>query len=298
MRESLEKLLSSAIVFEYDLPHGSTPKVTVSNAKDDCYRNATNSDDIKELIYNGLIDYGIEESGIDLSRLPQLHKLVLQSKIRYEKNDTLDNKIKYGFFGEVLLHLIIGYFYKTSTLVSRGYFYNPLERSETKGYDTFQIRNDSKGNPELWFAEVKFYGEYKQALTKIFDNVDKALSDDYLSSHFRAFVNFYDKMLPGSKATQIVDAFINDPDVNIMQQIQQNQMTLVYPALLICDDKNLAYDDIIKEIVDYINKKYTYINVGNLTIPYRFFFAILPVKDSKTIKTDVIQWISLNHPLI
>ena len=48
----------------------------------------------------------------------------------------------------------------------------------------------------------------------------------------------------------------------------------------------LFRDDIIKEIVEYINKKYTRVNAGNLTIPYRFFFAILPVKDSKTIKTD------------
>lgn len=298
MRENLERLLSSAIVFEYDLPHGGTPKVTVSNANDDCFRSITTADDIKELIYNGLIDYGIEDSGIDVSKLTQLHKLVLRSKIRYEENATLDTKIKYGFFGEVLLHLIISYFYKTSILVSRGYFYNPLERSETKGYDTFQIRNDSAGKPELWFAEVKFYGDYKQALTKIFDNVEKALSDAYLTSHFRAFVNFHDKMLPDSKATQIVEAFINDPDVNIMQLIQENQMTLVYPALLICDDKKLAYDDIIKEIVGYINDRYKTIDTSKLTIPYRFFFSFLPVENSKNIKTDVIQWISSNHPLI
>lgn len=297
MRTSLEHLISSAIVFEYNLPHGGIPKVTVSNTPDDCFRNQTSSDDIKELIYNGLIDYGIEEGRIDISRLSQLHKLVLKSKIRYDENATLDTKIKYGFFGEVLLHLIISHFYKTSTLVSRGYFYNPLERSETKGYDTFQIRNDSEGNPELWFAEVKFYGDYKQALSKIFQNVDKALSDDYLVLHFRAFVNFYDKMLPTSKATQIVEILMDNPDVNIIQLVQENNMTLVYPALLICDDKSLAYDDIIKEIVDFINQKYKTIN-PNLTIPYRFFFAILPVRNSKDIKTDVIQWISTGHPLI
>ncbi len=297
MRQSLEQLLSSAIILEYSLPHVTTPKVTVSNCSDDCFRNQTNSDDIKELIYNGLIDYGLEESKIDVSKLSQLHKLVLETKVRFNPNASFKAKIKYGFFGEVLLHLMVNHFYNASTLVSRGFFYSPLEKSETKGYDTFQIREDVNGNEELWFGEVKFYGSYKVALKKIFDNVNKALSDAYLQSHFKAFVNFYDKMNASSKATHIVETFINNPSVNIIQLIQQNQMTLVYPALLICDDMNKPYDDFIKELVDYINTNYNIIN-PNLTIPYKFFFVMLPVHDSKNIKTDVIQWISSNHPII
>lgn len=297
MRDTLQKLISKAIVLEYRLPHGTIPKVIVSTVADDCFRNQTNSDDIKELIYNGLIDYGIDEENIDMSRLSLLHKLVLKTKLKYNENATLDAKIKYGFFGEVMLYLMLKHFYKASTLVSRGYFYNPLENSETKGYDTFQIREDGEGNTELWFGEVKFYGNYTQALEKIFANVSKALSDDYLTSHFKAFVNFFDKMLPTSKATRIVEEFINNPDVDLMKLIHENNMTLVYPALLICDDKNKAYDDIVKEIVDYINTKHTTVN-PTLTIPYKVFFIILPVNDSKDIKTDVIQWIGSNHPLI
>ena len=297
MRQSLEQLISNAIVFEYNLPHGTTPKVTVSNCPDDCYRNQTNSNDIKELIYNGLIDYGLEESQIDITRLSQQHKLVLEAKVRFDPNATFDTKIKYGFFGEVLLYLIINHFYRASTLISRGFFYSPLEKSETKGYDTFQIREDVNGNEELWFGEVKFYGNYTQALAKIFKGINKALSDAYLKSHFKAFVNFFDKMNASSKATKIVETFINDPSVDIIQLIKQYQMTLVYPALLICDDKNKPYDDLIKEIVDYINTHHNTYN-ANLSIPYKLFFVILPVNDSKNIKTDVIQWISTNHPII
>ena len=43
MRDSLKQLISSAIVFEYSLPHGLTPKVTVANVPDHCYRNQTSS---------------------------------------------------------------------------------------------------------------------------------------------------------------------------------------------------------------------------------------------------------------
>ena len=298
MRDSLEKLISSAIVFEYSLPHGAIPKVTVANVPDHCYRNQTSSDDIKELIYNGLIDYGIEVSRIDISRLQPLHKLVLTTKLRYDENATLDSKIKYGFYGEVLLYLLIQYFYGASTLISRGYFYNPLERSETKGYDTYQIRYKEKDfDIELWFGEVKFYGNYSEAVKKIFKNIDKALSDDYLSLNFKAFVNHVEKFDPNSIPGQIVQQIIDNPDVVISDLIRQNNMTLMYPALLICDDKDMPYDDIIKEIVDHINEKYTVIH-PTLSIPYQFFFVILPVHDSMAIKTDVIKWISSNHPLI
>ena len=140
MRTSLKQLLSSAIALEYRLPHGATNKVVVSTELDDCLRNKTTSDDMKKIIYNGLIDYGIEEENIDISRLSKLHKLVLKTKIKYDPNDTHAAKIKYGFFGEVMLYLILNHFYNASTLISRGYFFNPLERSETKGYDTYQIR--------------------------------------------------------------------------------------------------------------------------------------------------------------
>ncbi len=53
-------------------------------------------------------------------------------------------------------------FYGTDILVSRGYFYNPLEKSETKGYDSyhmFQNENDL----ELWFGEAKFHESYRTA---------------------------------------------------------------------------------------------------------------------------------------
>lgn len=297
MRTSLKQLLSSAIALEYRLPNGTINKVVVSTEPDDCLRNQTTSDDMKEIIYNGLIDYGIEEENIDISRLSKLHKLVLKTKIKYDPNDTFAAKIKYGFFGEVMLYLILNHFYNASTLISRGYFFNPLERSETKGYDTYQIREDADGNVELWFGEVKFYEKYTQALSLIFKNITKALSDDYLCLNFKAFVNHIDKMQHSSRATRIVETIMDDPDVNVMQLIQQENMTLVYPALLICDDKNKPYDDIVKEIVDYINKKFKSITT-TLCINYKFFFIILPVHDSKNIKSDIIQWIGSNHPLI
>ena len=44
----------------------------------------------------------------------------------------------------------------------------------------------------MLFGEAKFYlSGYKQSLKSIFDNIDKALSDDYLNKNFIAFDNHY-----------------------------------------------------------------------------------------------------------
>ena len=54
--------------------------------------------------------------------------------------DTSDeNKIKYGFYGEVVLDLILQHLFSSNVLLAKGYFYNPLENSETKGYDSYQF---------------------------------------------------------------------------------------------------------------------------------------------------------------
>ena len=80
-------------------------------------------------------------------------------------------------------------------------------------------------------------------------------------------------------------------------EAQKHRLHLVYPMLIIFDDKAQTYDDLIQKVVTHINTKYGAIN-PTLTIPHTLFFIFLPVDDSRTIKSQVIQWISLQQPLM
>ena len=53
-----------------------------------------------------------------------------------DEDDSDATKLKYGFFGEVILHSILKVFFGTQTFISKGYFYNPLENSESKDYSS------------------------------------------------------------------------------------------------------------------------------------------------------------------
>lgn len=109
-----------------------------------------------------------------------MHSAVLFNKIKYIK-DEIDNdaNTKAGFFGEVLLCTILKALYGKDSFISRGRFFDPLENFETKGYDSYHIFNNS-GQIELWFGEVKFHESHNSAIISVMENIDKALSTDYL----------------------------------------------------------------------------------------------------------------------
>lgn len=48
-------------------------------------------------------------------------------------------------------------------------FYNPLESSETKGFDTYQMLLKSDGSIELWFGEVKFHKSFRTGVNQILE---------------------------------------------------------------------------------------------------------------------------------
>lgn len=68
-------------------------------------------------------------------------------------------------------------------VISRGYFYNPLESAETKGYDSYHLI-EQNGVSELWFGEVKFRNTHSSGVNSALDSIEKAISDEYLSSNF------------------------------------------------------------------------------------------------------------------
>lgn len=301
MRKSLKSLMQSTIVMQYKLPvdvNGThIPRAHISTQNDDCFKQIGTNSDIAQLIYNGIVEYAYNDNEIDLTHLDNLQIRALLSKLKYNPTAPLPNQLACGFQGEVLLHLILQHYYHADKAIARGYMFSALENAETKGYDSY-LMYENASTIFMLFGEAKFYiSGYKESLKKIFDNIDSALSDDYLNRNFIAMDNQYEHLAIGSRIPAIIDAWRDNPLINMAIEARKYNMHLIYPMLIIFDNKANSYEELILEVVTYIKNKYRTIN-PTLTIPNTIFFIFLPVNNSRDIKTQVLQWINQKQPLM
>ena len=241
MRQSIENLLQNAIVFQYQLPNQPNgmqiPKTIITTSNDNCFRVAGSNIDIANIIYNGIVEYSYNDNEVDPLKLNQLQLQALMSKLKYNPNAQQRNKLAYGFHGEVMLHLLLEHFFNGTKAIARGYMFSALENQETKGYDSYQMI-EKDGIVYLLFGEAKFYlSGYKDSIKAIFDNIEKAISDDYLNRNFIAFDNQYEHLSPASRITKIIDRWRDNPTINMAVEAQKHQLHLIYPMLVIFDDK-------------------------------------------------------------
>lgn len=302
MRKSLNDLFNKTILFQYLIPH-KTKKidgVNISNYQDFCF-SSNNDYDIVNLIYNSIIEYSFNEFEIDGQDYDNLIARALLTKIKYDESQNELSKIKYGFYGEVLLYAFLYNYFNSKPIISRGYFYNILERSETKGYDSYHLV-ESDDKVELWFGEVKFRTTFccgkTSSITSAFEGIEKALSDKYLESNIFAMDNERNNFnIKGSKIEIILENWRKNPSIKIIDEIIKFKMTLVYPILIIYSDKEPDYDKKINDAVDKINKKFASKSY-KLSIEYKLFFIFLPISEVKKIKQEVIKCIESKQPLL
>lgn len=299
MRDSLKSLMEHCIGFKYTLPNtgSSIPKITVSTSSDECYKVLSSDDELSKIIYNGIVDYSFEESAINLTKLDVLQTRALKSRMKFDSAATDDQQLKYGFYGEVLLFLMLQHFHGAETFISRGHFYNPLESSETKGFDTYQMLQKADGSIELWFGEVKFHQSFRTGINQILNKIGISLSDDYLNNNFIAMEDFESYVNSPGHISPILNAFRDNPTVNLAEIARDNGMSFVYPMLVVFNDEGKSYDEIIKNVVNYTNTRYTQLNI-NFSLDYSLFFILLPVSVAKNIKDQVRKWILSNQPVI
>lgn len=299
MRKSLEKLISNCIALTYKLPKGdpAIPKIKVSTCSDECYQILSSDRELAEIIYNGIVDYSFNEADIDLTKLDTFQKRALKSKLYFNPQDKEKVQLKYGFYGEVLLFLMLQFYHKAGTFISRGFFYSPLEKSETKGFDTYQMLKGSDDGVELWFGEVKFHKNFRTGITQILDKIKTSLSDEYLNSNFVAMEDKEPFVSTEATISPVLNAFRENPEVNLARVARENGMSFVYPMLVIFDNENKSYDDIIKSVVKYTNERYEKLEV-NFSLDYSIFFMFLPVNTAMEIKKFVRSWILSNQPVI
>lgn len=298
MRECLRELLKKTLIKQYSLPNSDLKieRTCLSNIDDDAFLCAS-EDDLVCVIYNSIIDYSFNEFDLNNSDYSKLLIQALKIKIRYNEWQDEAVKIKYGFYGEVILYSMLQHFYHSTPLVSRGYFYNPLENSETKGYDSYHlIESDDK--IDLWFGEVKFRGTLDSCIKSAVEGLDKALSDMYLSNNILAMINHRNNFnIKDSKIEKIIDSWSINPEINLLDEIKKYNLKLVYPILIIYSDKDPEYDHRITNAIKHINDNYAS-KKFNLSIDYQIFFILLPLNEVKKIKQDVIKWIESKQPLI
>ncbi len=296
MRETLKNLISKTLFFKYSLPNKEiSTKINLSTHDDDCFFYSSEKD-LSELIYQSILDYSYNEFEMTDKDLSILLSKALFNKIKYKEHQTELTKIKYGFYGEVLLYSMLYSFYNAKPIISRGYFYNPLENSETKGYDSYHLI-ENEDNIELWFGEVKFRDTLASGVKSAIEGLDKAFTDTYLSDNIIAMDNYKNSFnIVGSKIEKILDEWDGTP-INIIEQVKKHNMILVYPILLVFPDDATDYDEKIKNAINKINKKFS-LKKYSLSIPYKLFFILLPVREVKKIKKEVISWIESKKPQI
>ena len=221
-------------------------------------------------------------------------------RIRYNSNATDFTKLKYGFYGEVLLDLILRCFLKTDVLLARGYLYSPIEKSEVKGFDAFHIM-EWDDNVELWLGEAKFYVNYKKPVDDVLGKISYSLSDEYVHDNFLALIDWQDRFSHSdSRLSGILDRWEENPNINIASEIANENMVITYPIMIAYQPKNDgSYEEKVKECLEYIEKKIVNLPISITTsFQYKIFFIFLPVDDVRSVKECVYRWIDSKEPLI
>lgn len=302
MKDSLKDLIKNTILFEYKLPNLilNIEKTFITHLAfgDDCY-NINNSNDLCKIIYESILYYSYDEFQLKDGDHQKMFLKAFNSKFKYNYKANDLAKRRLGIFGEALLYSILNYFYKTTTLVSRGYFYNIQKKSEITGYDSFHLIQ--KGNDiELWFGETKFYEDCKSAIDSVFKKIEIAISDDYLiNTNFTTILqnrgNIIDKE---SKLYKILDKWEKCIITSLENELINNNIKLVYPVLITFDKLNNDYNQTIRIAIKHINDSYSHLKLNKISLDYSIFFILMPIDDVKFSKETIIKWIDTKEPLV
>ena len=304
MRASIQNLIKNSIFIECTLPNTEYGicKTKYTTAEDFCLTKSTD-DSIAQIIYNNIVEYAIGEFDIDYNNLDEELCRAIAENLKFDEDANYTSKLRYGFYGEVLLYSLLTILFSTDVLISKGYFYSPLEKGEPKGFDAYHlIQHDDK--VELWFGEAKFRKDYKAPIDEVLSGFSKTTSEGYFSNNMLAIVKEKHNISNGrdiiDKLTPITQTWKKNVLINIADELEKNSAELVCPIMIAYQQpKRCNYYDGVKKCVDYIEEQF---NSGKYTIntsfPIKVFFMFFPVDDVKKIKEQVIEWISNKEPLI
>lgn len=217
MRHSLIDLVKKTIILKFNLPYGTINRTSISSLDDFCYETKSN-EELAELIYYSIVDYCLNNSEINLTDLNADQKFSIKNRLRYDENDDESTKLKYGFFGECLLNVILNVHFHTDKIIARGLLYSATNKRETTGYDCFHIIHSPNNSLiELWLGEVKMHLSFSSALETILTNLSNALSYKYLDSNFSVIFN---------REKDIDNQLTSLKFINLIKKWKNNQLNL------------------------------------------------------------------------
>jgi len=301
MRDALKEAVKNAICIECRLPHSESGvnKSCISTNVDICFQNK-NPQDLSKAIYNGIVEFAVNEYEIDYDKLDLEQRKVIQKSIRYNPSANATAKIKYGFYGEVLIDLIMRCFLNTNVILARGYLYSPIENSEVKGFDSFHLV-ENNGKLDLWLGEAKFYVAYKKPITDVLEKLEKSLSNDYVHKNLLALIDWRDRFTTNSKQlASLLDSWEINPEINLAEEMKTHSIRLTYPILIAYQQGSThGFHESVGKCIEHICNEFKRININiPAKFDYRLFFIFLPLSDVKNIKETVVQWIDTKEPLI
>lgn len=301
MRDTLKQAVKNAICIECKLPHfeSGVDKSCISTQHDICFKNES-PQDLAKVIYNGIVEFAVNEYEIDYDNLALEQRKAILRRMRYNPSASTTTKIKYGFYGEILIDLILRCFLKTNVILARGYLYSPIENSEIKGFDAFHlIENNEK--LDLWVGEAKFYIDFKKPITDVLDKLKISLSDEYVHKNLLALIDWQDRFTTSSNRLKIIlDMWEENPEINLAQQMKDHQIRLTYPVLVAYQKtESHGFYESVSKCVEHIAVEFNRLSIRiPASFEYRLFFIFLPLSEVKKIKESVVEWIDSQEPLI
>ena len=304
MREPIQTLIKNSIFIECTLPNTEHDmcKTNYTTAEDFCI-NKRSDEDVAKIIYNNVVEYAIGEFDINYENLDEELCRAIAENLKFDEEAKHVTQLRYGFYGEVLLYSLLVTLFSTDVLISKGYFYSPLEKGEPKGFDAYHlIQHDDK--VELWLGEAKFRNDYKKPIDEVLSGFSKTTSEGYFRDNVLAIVKEKHNISNGlnviDKLTPITQTWKKNVLINITEELGKNNVELVYPIMIAYQQpKSCDYYAGVKKCVDYIEQQFKTGKYSvNTSFPIKIFFMFFPVEDVKRIKEQVIEWISKKEPLI
>lgn len=291
MDDDVKNLADATLIFKYNLPNQQgQSKVVLTQDKDHCYEVIEKKSFI-ELIYKAILNYAYSEFDLQRGCGSEMFSHALGNKFKYNIKAGMQAKKSYGVYGEIVLYIMLCLKYDAECLISKGYLYNPLEKAEAKGYDAYHLI-ESDGNIDFWFGEAKFYVDYKKAIDRVFENIEKALSDNYFKTNLFAISNNNGHIeSKNNKVNTIFNELVLGKTSMLMTEIRNGNIKLIYPVLIVFQQLEGGYDSSIKQVVDYVNSTYSNIKFSDISITYSIFFIFIPIQNVSIIKEEIIKCI-------
>lgn len=216
--------------------------------------------------------------------------LARSAKQVYDTN----NYMRRGEFGELFLHGILRDFYNAEPAVSKIYFLDTANET-AKGYDAVHAVINDNNELDLWLGEAKLYENMRSAISEIVESINQHIGNDFLRKEFLAVTNKLD-----SNWEHYEDLKDLLDDNTSLDEIVDR---LVIPVLLTYQSTTIGKHREVSEAykTELIDEARNAWNIFTNKLPNKFpltiYFVVLPLEDTKTVRSIAHQKLRIYQTL-